>query len=339
MFFFRYRAVALIFSALCSLAAPAKAQCVEELVVTPIGEVRLNIAGDTKTLQFLSISVADFAFGDVENFTSAAYLRDATGPNPNFHVWSLTAYPEGYAQQLQASLCGDDVLAAFDDYQALAELGGLLSGALSSVSPAQSANSPLLDAALRRDVGEDAMSQITSLRQSIMDFGNRLPDRTGVFHLTLRGANLDANAIWMNLSLDTSEKLQLLEQLEPGRLATLLDQPQSQQCPCEMEPIEAHIFGPDGPPPIGQSQSWALIDTRNAPFTATLTDIAFDEATGYRISGEFIGALVSVTPDPAGPNALGMTAMSKGDVFVPVTGQFSASSVMGGDLARLPKVF
>jgi hypothetical protein len=314
-------------------------QCLEDLTVTPIGEVTLEIGGDMQTLEFLSISVADFAFGDVENFTSAAYLRDATGANPNFHVWSLTAYPQGYADTLQTAVCGEDVLAAFDDYQMLADLGGLLSGALSSVSPSQAASSALLDAALRREVGDDRMAAITDLRQSIAEFGNRLPNRTGAFHLTLRGANLDANAIMMNLALDNFKKMQLLERLEPDQIVTLLDRPQTQNCPCEMDTVEAHIYGAEGPPLIAQSQSWGLADTRNAPFAATLTSITFDETSGYSITGEFDGAVVAVTPDPDGPNALGMTAMSKGDTFVPVRGQFSANSVMGGNLARLPKVF
>lgn len=316
----------------------AQAECLEPLTVTPIGEITLVLQDQAQTLQFLSIAVEDFAFGDVENFTSAAYLRDPDGINPNFHAWSLTAYPRGYAEILQAELCGEDVLAAFDAYQALADLGGLLSGALSSVSPAQAAASPLLDAQLRRDIGEEAMVEITTRREAIAAFGDRLPDRTGAFHLTLRGANLDPNAIMMNLTLDNFEKMQLLERLEPDKLAAQLESPQTQKCPCEMDVVEAHLYSSDGAPMIAQSQSWGLSDTRNAPFASTLTSITFDD-TGYGIAGSFDGALVTMTPDPAGPNTLGMTAIAKGDTYVPVRGEFSVDFMMGGTIDRLPKVF
>lgn len=325
---------------LAALAQTAVAQsCLEDITISKVGELTLTIDGADQTREFLAITIEDFVFGDIEAFTSAAYLRDPDGINPDFHMWSLTAYPVGYADTLASALCGEDVLAAFDNYQKLADLGGLLSGALASISPTQASAIPLLDAQLRRDVDEAAMAEIVALRADIAAFDMQLPDRAGAVHVSLRNANMSPNAVMMDMTLSPDEKFEILERLQGPALAQMLDNPETLTCPCEMDVVETHIYGADGPPYRAPSRSWGLIDTRNALFTATLTEIAKADDGTYSVAGTFDGAVVDVVPDLSSAGALGTVALTKGDTFTPVSGSFTITGVMAGTLARLPKVF
>lgn len=319
--------------------AVAAQSCLEDMTISEVGELTITTGGQDQTLTFLAVSIEDFVFGDIETFTSGAYLRDPDGINPNFHMWSLTAYPAGYAETLASTLCGEDVLAAFDSYQKLADLGGLLSGALASISPTQANAAPLLDAQLRRDVDEVAMAEIEALRADIAAFDAKLPDRAGAVHLSLRNAYMNPTTIMMDTRLAPVKQMELLGRLEGPALAQLLESPETQACPCDMEVVEAHVFGSGGPPLLAPSQSWGLIDTRNAPFTATLTEISRVDDGTFAISGVFEGAVVDVNPDLSSRGPLGTFDLNKGDRFAPVTGNFTITGAMGGTLARLPKVF
>ncbi|MEJ6397135.1 hypothetical protein [Yoonia sp. 208BN28-4] len=336
----KVRPIAAVFCLVVPHVAWAQSNdCLEPLDVQPMGELTLDLNGETRTLEFLQVSVADFVLGDVEAFTTAAYLRDTPQINPLFNIWSLTAFPAGYGATLAASLCGEDVLDAFDSFQRLSELGGVLGGALTSVSPSQAALRPLLSAQLQAQASPDDVQTIQDLWADIDAFDAALPDRSGAFQIAMRMANLDPNAILTNTDLAPDEMMAQLNFLESPELIAQLDDPSLMTCPCELDTIEAHLFGAAGPPLSGDSQSWQLADTRNADFTVTLDAVTRNADGTLMVSGSFAGALVAMSVDPEATSPFGLVTVERGDTYAPVSGSFEIPAMMSGSLLRLPKLF
>lgn len=318
--------------------AVAAQDCATDLEVTPIGALTVTVDGAETVREFLKISVADFVFGDVEAFTSAAYLREPSAENPEFHIWSLTAYPQGYGDELHAALCGEDLLDVLDTYAQLAAVGGLTGGALTGVSPNLRASRAFFEAQMRSRLDGTTMAEVEAGWAAIDAFEARLPDRTGAMQLNLRRAKLDPMAIVTNPDLTPSEVMAKLAEIEAGDPSAILDDPATAACPCEMEVVEVHIYDAPAAPPYGQSLSWGTADARKVPFQAVLETIE-NRAGGYAISGSFSGGLRKNTPDPDNPGLMGAPGVTKDETVLEVRGSFDVDPAMAGGLARIPKLF
>ncbi|MCC5972965.1 MAG: hypothetical protein JJT81_02825 [Rubellimicrobium sp.] len=346
---------ALLALALASGASAQGALCLQEIAVTELGEVILNLGIGSKQerLVVLGIEVADILFDGAERLASAVHV---TGRNPiggDYQVLSIAAYPEGFAAQLQAQICGEDLLDVIDAYRLIGEEGDPMSGATGAFSPAQNAASGLWRRERAQALSSERIAAEEDALAVIAAFQARLPDRQGALVLNLRPAAPDPmdfaameariEAIVTDTTLDQAEMQRRLAETMTGSYAPSSDPMDWPPCPCPMEVLEAHVLGPGGPPFQAESLSWGPADEALGGFGAALTAIAQNADGSYRIEGRFGGGVVAMAPAPGEPSALaavlGMPDMVKAREAQPIWGEFRIDMVLPGSLSDLPKVF
>lgn len=326
-----------------SPAAAEQGLCLQELTVEPVGELTLSLPTGVETLTFISLKIDGFVLEETEALSSAAYIQQKTDVNSDFHLWSLTAYTDRFIEQLKLSICGEDLLDALDAYQFIAKEGNPMAGASAALSPGQNA----VKALFRKD-REKSWSEIERVVadvawQTIETFEASLPDRAGSFIINFRGIRKTLDSIMDRTDIELDEKLRLFNAFLSGGDTPSLKNPALLACPCQMQVLEAHVFGEGGLPFFAKSLSWQSADIRKVPFNATLADIQRNADGSYKISGDFNGFVYAMQPDPKGDDAFskmtGIPSTVKDKEPISINGKFAIDQVMHGDLSKLAKLF
>ena len=313
--------------------------CLSPLVVETSGSLTLTEGDETRVLDILSTRIEDPLFDAAETLSTAVFVQGETPLGGPFNLWSISAYPQGFADRLASGTCGEDLLDALDAWRAVGDLDNPLALATAVLSPSQAAAGPFF----RRDLQTDQAAAAEEALATAARFEASLPDRAGAMVLNFRTDLPDPRALITDPTISPVDLMQLLEDLESPDALLRLSDPMRLSCPCDMEVVEAHVFGDSGPPFAGPSESWQMIQARKAPFTVTLTTVSENADGTYAVAGTFTGALFDMTPvegEERGLSALtGIPDVETGETPTPITGSFTLDRVLPASLSRLPKVF
>lgn len=316
--------------------------CLQDLELRKVGEVSLSLPWGETELEVIGFKVSDFLFDDAEVLSSAAYVL-GSADNQQYHLWSVSAYPQGFIEQLGLSVCGEDVLDALDAYRYLSRDNDPFAGATAALSPSQAAIQAFLRKGREDTLSSDDLAKEQAALATIKAFEDRLPNRQGAWVINFRADMFNPMAIMMRFDLSEEEKLKLLEFSQSPQASAALENPALLPCPCEMSVLEAHLFQGSSPPYAGESLSWGSADARKAGFSLSLERVLQNPDGSYAVEARFAGSLFAMRPDPAGPSQLalmsGIPDMLKDAEAIVVTGTLRLDYVLPARLSGLPKVF